>query len=145
MSEIKMNLNHIKGIHKWNKDAGLSVSFDKSKEIAMLLEELYEAIGIPNPKQEAREFVAEANKRKDLLPVEEVDFLDALCDIEFILHGSKCKMGLSPQQDIKSIETVLTANLQKLSAGQDEHGKQKKPADFIPPEERLQQILDERQ
>ena len=33
MSEIKMNLNHIKGIHKWNKDAGLSVSFDRSKEI----------------------------------------------------------------------------------------------------------------
>ena len=145
MKENDMNLNHIKGIHKWNKDAGLSTSFDKSKEIAMLLEELYEALGIPEPKQAARLFVSETNVRTDLLPVSEVNFLDALCDVEFILHGSKCKMGLTPQQDIASIEIVLSANMQKLHAGQDEHGKQKKPANFIPPEERLQKILDERQ
>lgn len=139
-----MNLNHIKGIHKWNKDAGLSKTFNKPKEIAMLLEELYEALGIPNAKQEAREFVENTNKRVDLIVVEEVNFLDALCDLEFILHGSKCKMGLSPQQDISTIQAVLTANMQKLSAGQDEHGKQKKPEGFIPPESKLQKILSER-
>lgn len=140
-----MNLNHIKGIHKWNKDAGLSTSFSPSKEIAMLLEELYEALGIPEPKHAARSFVNDTNARTDLLHVEEVNFLDALCDMEFILHGSKCKMGLSPQQDVSSIETVLTANLQKLSAGQDSAGKQRKPDGFVPPEEKLQKLLDERQ
>lgn len=137
-------INPIKGVHKWNKDAGLSTSFNRAKEIAMLLEELYEAIGIPNPKEEARDFIVNTNTRRDLLPVTEVGFLDAICDVEFILHGTKCKMGLSPQQDVATLQEVLHSNLQKLSVGTDSHGKQMKPKDFVGPEVELQKILDKR-
>jgi hypothetical protein len=113
----------------------------------MLLEEIYEGIGIHNPKEEAKAFMKEIENRREaglLLEVSEVEWLDHLCDLEFILHGSKCKLGLTPQQDVASINVVLSANLAKLTAGQDEHGKQMKPVGFIPPEEKLQKILDER-
>jgi len=142
-----LNLNHIKGIHKWNRVAGLAQKNDRQLESYMLLEEIYEGIGITNPKAEAKAFMKDIADRREaglLLEVSEVEWLDHLCDLEFILHGSKCKLGLTPQQDISSINIVLSANLQKLSAGQDEHGKQRKPEDFVPPETRLQAILDER-
>jgi hypothetical protein len=114
----------------------------------MLLEEIYEGIGIPNPKEEAKAFMKDIEDREKaglLLEVSEVEWLDHLCDLEFILHGSKCKLGLTPQQDVASINVVLSANNQKLSAGQDDHGKQRKPIGFVPPEQRLQLILDERE
>ena len=113
-------INPIKGIHAWNKAAGQLINPKRSLESTMLLEEIFEGLGIRNAKQEARDFITATHLRDDTDPVSDVDWLDHLCDLEFILHGSKAKMGLTPQQDIASIMAVLTANNQKLSAGQDE-------------------------
>ena len=138
-------INNIKGIHAWNRDSGqLDKPENRTLESSMLLEEVFEGLGIRNAKAEARAFVAATHSRDDINPVSDVGWLDHLCDIEFILHGSKCKMGLSPQQDTAATQAVLVANNQKLQAGQDAEGKQQKPEGFVGPEAKLQKILDER-
>lgn len=139
-------INPVKGIHQWNKDSGLlDRGENRALESSMLLEEVYEGMGIPNAKEAARLFVSTLPQNvPDLQPVSDADWLDHLCDLEFILHGSKAKMGLSPQQDTASIQAVLTANKQKLKAGQDSSGKQLKPANFVGPGVELQKILDKR-
>lgn len=134
-------VNSVKLVHKWNADAGLLDKDDRWLESYMLLEELFEGMGIPEPKHEAKAFIEAVKQRKNLKEVNDVEWLDHLCDIEFILHGSKAKMGLTPQQDNASIMAVYTANLQKLKAGKDSAGKQVKPVGFKGPEEALQKIL----
>lgn len=137
---------HIEAIHQWNKDTGLIKKFDQYKEMAMILEEVYEALGVENPKQTARNFVQgqkEWNEMRNIV-VQPVDFLDAICDVEYVLHGTKAKMGLTPLMDAQSLKVVIEANQQKLNAGQDEEGKQRKPEnwDDYAPEPKLQVILD---
>lgn len=138
-------INNVKGIHAWNKESGLLTKPENRKlESSMLLEEVLEGLGVREAKSEARNLVEAILDRDDLDPVSEVAWLDHLCDLEFIIHGGKAKMGLSPQQDNASTQAVLVANNQKLHAGQDENGKQLKPEGFVGPEESLQKILDKR-
>ncbi len=135
-------INNIKGIHSWNKKAGLlGKSENRGLESSMLLEEVFEGLGIRNAKEEARAFITITHLRKDTNPVSDVAWLDHLCDLEFILHGSKAKIGLSPQQDAESTHAVLQANLTKLSVGVDSMGKQMKPSSWVGPEVKLQEIL----
>lgn len=54
------------------------------------------------------------------------------------------KLGLSSQQIIKALNTVMTANNQKLLMPKDKHGKLMKPDSFEGPESKLQALLDER-
>ena len=136
--------NPVKAIHQWNITANLHDNNDRALESYMLLEEVFEGMGIPDPKDEAKSFMRILAARTDLVPVSEVEWLDHLTDLEFILHGSKCKMGLSPQQDTASIMAVIEANNQKLKAGRDAAGKQIKPDGFVGPESKLQKILSER-
>ena len=53
------------------------------------------------------------------------------------------KLGLSPEQIIEGIQVVHNANLAK-SGKKDENGKVIKTNDFIEPEPKLKQILDNR-
>jgi predicted HAD superfamily Cof-like phosphohydrolase len=116
-----MKLNFIKRICKWNEDRGNECgSIDNQLEYDMLSEELEE--------------FKNAN--------DTVDKLDALVDLAFVTIGSMHKLGLSPQQIDKAINIVCDANDKKL-AEKNANGKIQKPNDFVPPETKLQEILDE--
>jgi len=73
----------------------------------------------------------------------EVDKLDALEDLKFLINGAQSKMGLSPEQIVECTEAVVTANEQKPTST-DLSGKIIKPVDFVGPEPKLQEILNNR-
>ena len=74
----------------------------------------------------------------------DVDRLDKAIDAIVFALGSIYKLRLTPEQASRAISIVCEANLQKLSMPKDEHGKLTKPSDFVGPEAKLQEILDER-
>ncbi len=107
---------------KWNKDRGNTPeTLDWSLEINMIKEELDEL-------KEAKT---------------DVDRLDALEDLKFVLTGSESKMGLTPYQIVEATEIVVSANESKGSK-KDSNGKIIKNEDFTNPEPLLQEILDQR-
>ena len=159
----KQTMNAIKSIYKFNQECKrpdgsclLESGYSDERECAFPIEEALEGILTEDiqwlapsvtgltPKEFSR-YLMNTLAEVAELPLADVDRLDKHLDIIIFSFGSIFKLGLTPQQAIRALSIVCDANLQKLSAGQDEHGKQKKPADFIPPEERLQKILDERQ
>lgn len=126
---------------------GLEQLFDKAgPEYAKLLVTGDDNI-LAGPKHFSRAIIglADAVESTSLRPLADVDRLDKHIDSIIYNFGSIFKLGLTPQQSIKALSIVADANLQKLLAGQDSEGKQKKPEGFIPPEEKLQKILEERQ
>ena len=155
----KQTLNAIKSIYKFNQECKrqdgsclLDQGYDDLKESAFSIEEMLEGFNLDvlatllleedsSPKAISRKIMWHTNG----VHMEDVDRLDKHLDSIVYNFGSIFKLGLTPQQAIKALSIVCNANLQKLTAGQDEHGKQKKPEGFIPPEEALQKILDERQ
>jgi predicted HAD superfamily Cof-like phosphohydrolase len=94
---------------------------DKQLEISMLSEELTEF--------------------KDAKT--EVDELDAIVDLIYVSIGTLHKTGLSPEQIDEAINVVCDANNAKLFT-KTIHGKIMKNHDFEPPEDKLQEILDNR-
>ncbi len=108
---------------EWNKIRGnTSDTLDWNLEIAMLQEELDE--------------LKEAST--------DVDRLDALEDLKFVLTGSEGKLGLTASQIVEATEVVVSANESKGSK-KDSNGKIiKDKSNFIEPEPRLQLILDKR-
>jgi hypothetical protein len=160
----KQTMNAIKSIYKFNQECKrpdgsclLDQGYDDARESAFSIEEMLEGFdmqkfktgdldfsGDSTPKIMSRNIIAIATEGV-LEPLPDVDRLDKHLDSIVYNFGSIFKLGLSPQQAIKALSIVCDANLTKLSAGQDEHGKQRKPADFVPPEQRLQAILDERE
>ena len=77
----------------------------------------------------------------------EVDQLDALIDIIYIAIGGMWKMGLNAEQIEAAIHVVCDSNDSKSAKKTPSHIKANidKGAEFIPPEPRLQEILDARQ
>lgn len=154
-----MSTNPVKEIYKFNKDAGLLArGYHDEKECAFPIEEalegcsglaiLFEQLGMNeelgdevNAKDISRVIIDYAFVDED---IPDVDRFDKHLDTIVFAFGSIFKLGLTPQQAMKGLSVVMEANMQKLSAGQDEYGKQQKPEGFIPPEEKLQKILDER-
>ena len=75
---------------------------------------------------------------------EDVDRLDAIMDLKFVLTGTAGKMGLTDEQYTKAYECVINANEQK-SETKDSNGKIiKDKTTFVSPEPLLQEILDKR-
>lgn len=74
----------------------------------------------------------------------DVDRLDKACDAIVFAIGSMAKLGLTPLQIEQALNIVTSANLQKLDMPKDDHGKLTKPADFVGPEVKLQELLDQR-
>ena len=155
-----MNNNVIKSIYNWNKEAGLlEMGYSDERESAFPIEEalegfkylpdLAEVIGSHSdrPKDMSRYIVGIAQHGTgDIIEAEiisNVDRLDKHIDSIIYNFGSIFKIGLSPQQAMRAIDIVMRANQQKLLAGKDEAGKQKKPDGFIPPEASLQKLLTE--
>lgn len=157
----KQTMNAIKSIYKFNKECKrpdgsclLDQGYDDLKEAAFSIEEMLEGFNTDvlhklllmdgeenSPKTISRKIIWHTNGSD----MTDVDRLDKHLDSIIYNFGSIFKLGLSPQQALRALSIVCEANLQKLSAGQDEHGKQRKPEGFVPPEEKLQAILDERQ
>jgi len=77
------------------------------------------------------------------LPTEVAEF-DKSLDAMFFHAGKLAKMGLTAEQIDLGMDIVTAANMRKLGAPKDEHGKQLKPEGWKGPEEMLQAILDER-
>lgn len=74
----------------------------------------------------------------------DVDRLDKACDSVVFAVGSMAKLGLSPEQITRALNTVMHANFSKLAMPKDSFGKLMKPDNFVGPEDKLQEILDER-
>jgi len=160
-----MNINPIKQIYRFNKEAGLlGKGYDDRRESAYPIEEMLEtfvdsegklselesdtpselndALTSLTPKEASRLItasLAQPNKPS------EVELLDKHIDSIVFNFGSIFKLGLTSQQAMRALEVVMNANMKKLKMGQDSEGKQMKPTDFVGPEEQLQRIFDERQ
>ena len=151
-----MNLNFVKSIFKFNQEAGLlDKGYSDEKECAFPIEEALEGFDLEHsltldmdtPKAMSRQIMrwaTELQYNDDGQLITDVDRLDKHLDIIVYSFGSIFKLGLSPQQALRCLDIVMQANMTKLHAGQDSHGKQQKPEGFVGPEAQLQKILDER-
>ena len=140
-----VNLNPLKSVYNFNKEAGLlEAGYSDVRECAFPIEEALEGfesgLGNVTPKEQSRLLM---DTLADHFEGTDVDRFDKHLDIIVFSLGSLYKLGLSPQQVMKGLGIVATANLQKLKTEVDAYGKLGKPTDFVPPEEQLQKILDE--
>jgi hypothetical protein len=161
----------IQAVYQWQSDAGnLDRPYDDFLESSFQIEEALEGFGDVSvvadainrehfsacvsysPRDVARGIVSlsqsevydEEGGTGELVELSNVARFDKHVDGLIYHIGSLGKLGLSVDQICRGILAVNQANYQKLNAKRDAHGKLGKPADFIPPEEALQQILDER-
>lgn len=95
-----------------------------------------------SPREVSLEIVNQAASGFDPNSLTDVDRVDKHVDSIIYSLGSLYKLGLNEEEAIEAIQIVAKANLQKLTAGKDEHGKQMKPEGFIPPEEALAELLE---
>jgi len=143
-----MNINAIKLVYKFNKEAGLlDQEYSDKRECAYPIEEALEGLNIDyidtgycgNPTDLSRAIVEVLDPD---FTMKDVNRLDKHLDIIIYSLGSIFKLGLKPQDLMKALSIVAIKNLEKLHSGQDETGKQNKPDNFDGPEEQLQLILD---
>ena len=151
--------NPIEQIHQFNHDAGLiDKGYNDFLESSFQIEEALE--GFPyicdvfralEPEYEISNKQARDTARAILntamtpdTTLSDVDRLDKACDAVVFAIGSMTKLGLTVDQITRSLNAVMHANFQKLTMPKDSMGKLMKNENFIGPEEKLQQILDER-
>ena len=156
--------NTVKAICQFNDKAGLSQrDFNDRLEASFLIEESLEGfdrldilaeilskntLGVKvlssSPKDISRAITAIA--MSDNCVVSDRDRFDKHIDAYVYTTGSMRKLKLTPQQIEAGILVVNQANLKKLGAPKDEHGKLTKPEGWeqFAPEAKLQAILDKR-
>ena len=118
-------LKHIERTIEWNTIRGNTPdTLNYQLEIDMLQEEL----------DEFKLAVSQGDR---------VAMFDALLDLDFVRIGTLGKMGISPLIQVEGYEAVLQANESKSST-KNAAGKITKPADFVGPETKLQELLDRR-
>ena len=146
---VNMTVDHIDAIYQFNEQAGLlEQGYNDFSEHAYQIEEALEGyeiaqgftVHLDTPKEMSRTIV----RAQGPFIGTDVDRLDKAIDAIVFAVGSIAKLGLTPPQIREAIEIVTTANLQKLSMPKDEFGKLTKPADFVGPETKLQELLDRR-
>ena len=146
---VNMTVDHIDAIYQFNAQAGLlEQGYNDFSESAYQIEEALEGyeiahgftVHLDTPKEMSRTIV----RAQGPFVGTDVDRLDKAIDAIVFAVGSIAKLGLTPPQIREAIEIVTTANLQKLSMPKDEFGKLTKPADFVGPETKLQELLDRR-
>ena len=146
---VNMTVDHIDAIYQFNEQAGLlEQGYNDFSESAYQIEEALEGyeiahgftVHLDTPKEMSRTIV----RAQGPFIGTDVDRLDKAIDAIVFAVGSIAKLGLTPPQIREAIEIVTTANLQKLSMPKDEFGKLTKPADFVGPETKLQNLLDRR-
>ena len=156
--------NTVKAICQFNDKAGLSQrDFNDKLEASFLIEESLEGfdrldilaeilskntLGVKvlssSPKDISRAITAIA--MSDERVVSDSDRFDKHIDAYVYTTGAMRKLKLTPQQIEAGILVVNQANLKKLGAPKDEHGKLTKPEGWeqFAPEAKLQAILDKR-
>ena len=156
--------NTVKAICQFNDKAGLSQrDFNDKLEASFLIEESLEGfdrlnilaeilskntLGVKvlssSPKDISRAITAIA--MSDNCVVSDRDRFDKHIDAYVYTTGAMRKLKLTPQQIESGILVVNQANLKKLGAPKDEHGKLTKPEGWeqFAPEAKLQAILDKR-
>ena len=156
--------NTVKAICQFNDKAGLSQrDFNDKLESSFLIEESLEGfdrldilaeilskntLGVKvlssSPKDISRAITAIA--MSDECVVSDRDRFDKHIDAYVYTTGAMRKLKLTPQQIESGILVVNQANLKKLGAPKDEHGKLTKPEGWeqFAPEAKLQAILDKR-
>lgn len=156
--------NTVKAICQFNDKAGLSQrDFSDRLESSFLIEESLEGfdrldilaeilskntLGVKvlssSPKDISRAITAIA--MSDECVVSDRDRFDKHIDAYVYTTGAMRKLKLTPQQIESGILVVNQANLKKLGAPKDEHGKLTKPEGWeqFAPEAKLQAILDKR-
>lgn len=156
--------NTVKAICQFNDKAGLSErDFNDRLEASFLIEESLEGfdrldilaeilskntLGVKvlssSPKDISRAITAIA--MSDNCVVSDRDRFDKHIDAYVYTTGAMRKLKLTPQQIEAGILVVNQANLKKLGAPKDEHGKLTKPEGWeqFAPEAKLQAILDKR-
>ena len=146
---VNMTVDHIDAIYQFNEQAGLlEQGYNDFSESTYQIEEALEGyeiahgftVHLDTPKEMSRTIV----RAQGPFIGTDVDRLDKAIDAIVFAVGSIAKLGLTPPQIREAIEIVTTANLQKLSMPKDEFGKLTKPADFVGPETKLQELLDRR-
>lgn len=148
-------LNPIKQVYDFNLKAGLlNRGYDDFLEASFQVEEALEGFDLEalairiNGSTDVHPYTAKDLSRQIVgscaRPLSDVDRLDKACDAVVFAIGSMAKLGLNPNQITKALNTVMNANLAKLDMPKDEHGKLTKPDNFVGPEAKLQEILDER-
>ena len=145
-----MTVDHIDAIYQFNEQAGLlEQGYNDFSESAYQIEEALEGyeiahgftVHLDTPKEMSRTIV----RAQGPFIGTDVDRLDKAIDAIVFAVGSIAKLGLTPPQIREAIEIVTTANLQKLSNIKvDSNGKLLKDSNFIGPEKKLQEILNER-
>ena len=140
--------NPIKEIYRFNEVAGLlDQGYSDERECAFPIEEALEGFPlIKDPKAYSRQIVSDAISSD--LDISDLDRLDKHLDIIVFSFGSIFKLGLNAQQATHALNLVMEANMKKVSAGKDSHGKQLKPSDWERTLDKLnldlKKILDER-
>ena len=146
---VNVTVDHIDAIYQFNEQAGLlEQGYNDFSESAYQIEEALEGyeiahgftVHLDTPKEMSRTIV----RAQGPFIGTDVDRLDKAIDAIVFAVGSIAKLGLTPPQIREAIEIVTTANLQKLSMPKDSFGKLTKPADFVGPETKLQELLDRR-
>ena len=161
-------VNPIKQIYQFNQQAGLlDKPYDDFLEASFQIEEALEGFehlkhlanilevdeNAPKlPKVLSRVIVNHAQKgparghdhTRIWGAMPDIEKLDKALDAIVFAFGSIFKLGLTITQATRALNIVMQANLQKLEMPKDSHGKLMKPANFIGPEAKLQEILNER-
>ena len=146
---VNVTVDHIDAIYQFNEQAGLlEQGYNDFSESTYQIEEALEGyeiahgftVHLDTPKEMSRTIV----RAQGPFIGTDVDRLDKAIDAIVFAVGSIAKLGLTPPQIREAIEIVTTANLQKLSMPKDEFGKLTKPANFVGPETKLQELLDRR-
>ena len=159
--------NPISEILRFNKEAGLlGNGMDSFKETAYILEEAIEGFEpafngqhkdgtsvLPSDSEwvSARQWslslmnqILQAFNARNIPMMSEVAEFDKALDGIVFNTGKLGKMRLTADQIQEGLLVVNDANMEKLGAPKDEHGKQLKPDGWTGPEVRLQAILDKR-
>lgn len=144
--------NFVEQIYEFNQKAGLlDKPYNDFLESSFQIEEALEGfrtydctISILSTGNSPKEISREILNQIGTLELSDVDRLDKACDAIVFAVGSIAKLGLTPDQICQAVSIVMDANLAKLGMPKDEHGKLMKPADFVGPEVKLQQLLESR-
>lgn len=151
-------MNFVQQIYDFNSQANLLTQpLDDYREASFAIEEALEGFntvhldaaidaGSPSPKDIARAIVGICrNDYSTMHPptLTNVARVDKAADAIVFAFGYMFKAGLTVDQAIQAMSIVMEANLQKLSMPRDSFGKLMKPTDFVGPEERLAQLLQE--
>ena len=148
-------IEQIKKIYQFNKEAGLlDRPYSDVREAEFTIEESLEDFDTSylakkllisedaTPKEISRTIVT----GMCIVPEDGIDPVkrfDKALDKLVFTYGDLFKQGFTINQIARGLDAVMNANLSKLSAPVDEHGKQTKPANFMPPEPLLELIIKE--